>query len=78
LDLQIDICAGRDYPPNLGEYNLIVHCGSCMLTRRETLARLQKAREAGVPITNYGVCISFLKGVLARVLEPFPEALKLL
>lgn len=74
-DLDVQSSAGRDYPVNLSEYKLIVHCGSCMLTRREMLSRIRKAREAGVPITNYGVCISFLQGVLERVLEPFPAAL---
>ena len=74
-DLDIDVCAGRDYPENLKGYNLIIHCGSCMLTRRETLFRIQQARQAGVPITNYGVCISVLQGVIKRVLAPFPAAL---
>jgi len=72
-DVQIDVCSGRDYPDHLEQYKVIIHCGSCMLTRRETLARLRKAREAGVGITNYGVCISLLQGVLERVLSPFPE-----
>jgi predicted GTPase len=78
FEIAIDTYAGRDYPENLKEYKLVIHCGSCMLTRRETLARFQKAAEAGVPVTNYGVCISYLKGVLARVLEPFPAALEAL
>ena len=75
FDLDIDVFAGRDYPENLKEYSLIIHCGACMLTRREMLNRIQKAREAGVPITNYGVAISFLQGVLRRTLSPFPAAL---
>ncbi len=74
-DLQIDVYSGRDYPDDLEEYKLIVHCGGCMLTRREMLARIQKAREAGVPITNYGLSISFSQGVIQRVLSPFPAAL---
>ena len=74
-DVQIDVCSGRDYPEHLEQYKVIIHCGSCMLTRRETLARLRKAREAGVGITNYGVCISLLQGVLERVLSPFPGVL---
>lgn len=75
IDVQIDISTGRDYPENLSQYKLIIHCGSCMLTRREMLARLRKAEEAGVAITNYGVAISFLQGVLKRSLAPFPSAL---
>ena len=74
-ELDIDSCAGRDYPENLKEYDLVIHCGSCMITRRETLFRLQKAEKEGVPVTNYGVCISYLRGVLKRVLSPFPAAL---
>jgi [FeFe] hydrogenase H-cluster maturation GTPase HydF len=74
-DLQIDTCAGRDYPDDLEKYKLIFHCGACMINRREMLTRLQKARQAGVPVTNYGVAISFLQGVLKRSLAPFPAAL---
>ena len=74
-DLRIDVCAGRDYPDNLKDYKLIIHCGGCMFTRREVLVRFQQAKEAGIPITNYGVCISFLQGVLERALSPFPAAL---
>ncbi len=74
-ELQIDIYAGRDYPENLSEYKLVIHCGGCVINRREMLTRIQMAKEAGVPITNYGICISFLQGVLKRTLSPFPAAL---
>ncbi len=74
-DLQIDVYAGRDYPENLKEYKLVIHCGGCVLNRREMLTRIQMAKEARVPITNYGVCISFLQGVIRRTLSPFPAAL---
>jgi [FeFe] hydrogenase H-cluster maturation GTPase HydF len=74
-DLQIDTACGRDYPDNLKDYKLIFHCGACMMNRREMHTRLRKAREAGVPVTNYGVAISFLQGVLKRSLAPFPAAL---
>jgi [FeFe] hydrogenase H-cluster maturation GTPase HydF len=74
-DLRIDVSAGRDYPDNMNEYQLIIHCGGCMMNRREMLSRLRKAQEAGVPITNYGVAISFLQGVIKRSLAPFPFAL---
>lgn len=76
FELSIDIYAGRDYPENLTDYRLVIHCGGCMLTRREMLNRIQQATEAGVPVTNYGVAISFLQGVLSRALMPFPEALE--
>lgn len=74
-DLQIDTACGRDYPDNLKDYKLIFHCGACMMNRREMLTRLRKAQHAGVPVTNYGVAISFLQGVLKRSLAPFPSAL---
>lgn len=74
--LDIAVCAGRDYPDNIGEYKLVIHCGGCMITRRETLFRIQKAKEAGVPITNYGLAIAFSQGVIRRVLSVFPSALK--
>jgi [FeFe] hydrogenase H-cluster maturation GTPase HydF len=74
-ELQLTVCAGRDYPDNLKEYKLIIHCGACMITRKEMLYRIQLAKEAGVPITNYGLCISLVQGVIDRVLSPFPAAL---
>lgn len=74
-DIRIDVVSGKDYPDNLKEYKLVIHCGACMLTRREMLVRASRAKEAGVSITNYGICIAFLQGVLPRVLSPFPEAL---
>ncbi|MBP1722963.1 MAG: iron-only hydrogenase maturation protein HydF, partial [Deltaproteobacteria bacterium] len=74
-DLRIDVFSGRDYPDHLKEYKLVIHCGGCMLTRREMLARIQKAKETKVPITNYGLSISFSQGVIRRVLSPFPAAL---
>ena len=74
-DVRIDTTAGRDYPENLSQYRLVIHCGGCMLTRREMLCRIEKARQAGVAITNYGVAISVLQGVIERTLSPFPAAL---
>ena len=68
---EIDVSCGRDYPDNLSEYKLVIHCGACMITRREMLGRIEKCKAAGVPITNYGVAISYMFGVLDRVLEPF-------
>lgn len=75
-ELQIDHVAGRDFPIDLGVYKLVIQCGGCMQTRREVLSRINRCEQLQVPITNYGVCISELKGVLERVLEPFPEALQ--
>ena len=72
--LEFDFSGGRDFPDDLSPYKLIVHCGSCMLSRRETLRRLERADNT--PVTNYGMAISYCRGVLKRVLSPFPEALK--
>lgn len=72
--LHIDVAAGRDWPADLEPYRLAIHCGACMITRRDMLTRLEGAGGRGVPMTNYGVAISHLKGVLPRVLEPFPDA----
>jgi [FeFe] hydrogenase H-cluster maturation GTPase HydF len=74
-ELDVQVSCGRDYPADLENYRLIIHCGACMLNRREMLNRVERAREAGVPITNYGVAISFLQGVVKRTLSPFPAAL---
>lgn len=75
-ELVIDHIAGHDFPQNLAEYKLVVQCGGCMHNRREILSRINKCESVNVPITNYGVCISELKGVLERVLEAFPKALE--
>ena len=72
---QIDTYAGRDYPDTLEEYSLVIHCGGCMFNRRQMLYRLRAAQETKVPVTNYGVCISYLQGVIERTLAPFPAAL---
>lgn len=74
-NLEIDVYAGRDFPENLREYKLAVQCGGCMNNRRELLSRIEKCEAAGVPITNYGLCISQTQGVLKRALSPFPAAL---
>lgn len=69
--LEFTICSGHDFPENISEYKLLLHCGACMLNRREVLRRLQLAGAAGVPVVNYGMAISCCKGVLDRVMEPF-------
>ena len=66
--------AGGTFPPDLSQYKLIVHCGACMLNRREMLYRLATAREAGVSIVNYGLLIAQVHGILHRALAPFPLA----
>jgi len=67
---------GRDFPSDLSPYKLIVHCGNCTGNRREMLSRIHRAREAGVPLTNYGLTIAYSLGIFERALAPFPAALE--
>ena len=71
VDLTFDWVSGGQYPANLAEYKLIIHCGACMLNRREVLYRNSIAKEQNVPIVNYGILIAYLKGILPRVIKPF-------
>lgn len=64
--------SGHDFPSNIDEYALIIHCGACMTNRREILSRIMKAQSVGVPITNYGLAIAYSLGIFERALEPFP------
>ena len=66
-------CSGRDYPDDLTPYRLVVHCGGCTLGGREMKYRQRAAADQGVPITNYGILIASLNGILPRTLAPFPE-----
>ena len=65
--LQIDIVSGSDYPDDLTPYDLVIHCGACMFTRKHVLSRIERARQQSVPITNYGVILAALTGILDRV-----------
>lgn len=70
--------SGGDFPEQLSEYALIIHCGGCMLNEAEMKYRIEKAVSAGVPITNYGIAIAHMHGILRRSLSPFPELQTLL
>jgi len=72
--LEFEHACGMSYPRDLARYALIVHCGGCMLNRREMRHRIRQARDAGVPIVNYGVLIAHMQGILARCVEPFSGA----
>ncbi len=69
-ELQFEFTSGGEFPEELSGYALIVHCGGCMLNEREMQYRLRKAADAGVPITNYGMAIAYMNGILKRSLEP--------
>ena len=73
-DIEFVFTSGGTYPSDLTPYRMIVHCGSCMLNRREMHYRIHSAQKAGIPIANYGVLIAHMQGILPRVLEPFPLA----
>ena len=66
-ELQIDIVGGADYPEDLTVYDLVIHCGACMFNRKHVLSRVERARQQGVAITNYGVILAALSGILDRV-----------
>ena len=65
--LTVDVCAGADFPENLKEYDLVIQCGGCMFNRKYVCSRIERAREVGVPMTNYGITIAYVKGILDRV-----------
>lgn len=63
-ELQIDVVSGADYPSDLTSYHLVIHCGACMFNRKHVLSRIERARQQGVPITNYGIVLAALTGAL--------------
>lgn len=69
-DIQIDMAAGNDFPEDLSPYDLIIHCGACMAGKQLVRSRTRKARRSGVPITNYGIALAFLQGILGRIVIP--------
>ena len=68
--LEFEWCSGGDFPADLGRFALVVHCGGCMLTRREMMERLERVRAAGMPVTNYGMLLAKLNGIMERALGP--------
>ena len=74
-EIEIVTSSGTEFPEDLSQYSLIIHCGGCMLTSREMIYRMKCAEDAGIPFTNYGVAIAYMKGILPRSLEVFPELL---
>ena len=75
-DLQLEFTSGGAFPKDVSQYDLIIHCGACMLTRREVLRRIECAVVQGTPIVNYGVLIAALHGILERAISPFVDELK--
>ncbi|MFC1782077.1 [FeFe] hydrogenase H-cluster maturation GTPase HydF [Planctomycetota bacterium] len=75
--LEFATVQGHDFPNSLTQYKLIIHCGACMWNRREMLSRILRCRRASVPITNYGLAIAQILGIMERALQPFPSIFKL-
>ena len=72
-DFTVEASSGRGFPEDLTGYDLVIHCGGCMLNGREMLRRMREAEAQGVPMTNYGVAIAHMKGILRRTLDLFPD-----
>lgn len=77
-DIQFDWTSGGEFPDDLSEYKLVVHCGACMLNEREMTSRRKRANIQDTPFTNYGVIIAYMNGILKRSLEVLPDVLALL
>ncbi len=73
-NLEFAFCHGGEFPENLHNYALVVHCGACMLNRRAMQYRIAQAVDVGVPIVNYGILIAYVQGILERAIKPFPLA----
>lgn len=78
VKLQFDFSSGIEFPENLSDYQLIIHCGGCMLNEREMMYRIKCAQDVGVPITNYGTAIAQMNGILKRSLAILPEIQKII
>lgn len=76
--INFEFTSGREYPENLSKYKLIIHCGGCMLNEREMKYRMKCALKQNIPITNYGIIIAHINGILRRSIEIFPNILELL
>ncbi len=72
-DITFELSSGGEFPESLEKYDLIIHCGGCMLNEREVAYRAKCASDAGTPMTNYGTAIAYMNGILKRSLSPFPE-----
>jgi predicted GTPase len=70
--------SGGEFPSDLSDYKLIIHCGGCMLNEKEMQHRMEIAEKAGVPMVNYGVAIAHIHGILKKSLAPFPDVAAML
>ena len=76
-DIIIETSSGKGFPDDLSPYDLVIHCGGCMLNEREMTYRRKFSEDSGVPFTNYGTALAYMQGILKRTLGVFPDLLKL-
>ncbi|WP_213818542.1 [FeFe] hydrogenase H-cluster maturation GTPase HydF [Garciella nitratireducens] len=76
--IQFEFSSGRDFPENLSKYAMVIHCGGCTLNKREMKHRIHCAQKQGVAITNYGILMAYINGILKRSIAPFPAIAKIL
>ena len=72
-DIQFEFTSGREFPNDVTEYAIVLHCGGCMITERDVMTRMEKAKAQNIPFTNYGITIAYMNGILKRSIEVFPE-----
>lgn len=77
-ELEFEFCSGNDFPEDLTPYSLVLHCGGCMLNEREIRFRIKCAENQNIPVTNYGISIAFMQGILKRSVSVFPHLLAML
>lgn len=77
-DIAFEFTSGTQFPETLEGYKLVIHCGGCMLNEREMKYRVKQTLDNGIPITNYGIAIAHMNGILKRSIELFPDAVKAL
>lgn len=75
-NIEFNFTSGNEFPEDLSQYSLIIHCGGCMLNAREMQSRTGYADDCGIPMTNYGIAIAYMHGILRRSITPFPDALR--
>lgn len=72
-DIAFEFTSGRDFPENVEEFSMVIHCGGCMITEREVMRRMEKSKGQKIPFTNYGTLIAYMNGILKRSVSVFPE-----
>lgn len=72
-DITFEFTSGRDFPENVSEYKMVIHCGGCMINEREVMGRMERAKMQNIPFTNYGILIAYINGILKRSIEVFPK-----